>query len=1107
MAENLSYREIQNRIRDKFKGKKQAMKELGIKLNASKNVLIDVLNTFQNRTITTQYTRLQNRATELGYTGRKRASKQTLRNFIAEQENQIVRRYEEEQKRAQELAQEQKRQLRIQRLKLNLDANSFNKLQKMDVRLTDNELERLLTNLGNDRYLLHIYFSDGTTSIVTLREYDFESIMSQTYIAGPDNEFKSDAWEENKAKKIVRFKLEKVENKRMTNVRKNNAFFAYVNNTNIDLSNYQIYTSDQERNNQSCLIYVLEHHSIPKDVINNVLLQIGVGHINTPISKMKSIAELIDKKLVCHFYDENKQRNDMVKWGKKDAEELHFAQYKNHFFVFEEVQYTRLYLDNYVVIEEKFQDHPSKNLVTRITSKNIYSNNPKTINSLQLVVKMMELNMFSPLDIYNVKIDEVKIIPTIANIESDCKLVVPTSNIEESKKLIMYADCESDVNDKYHTPILFGVICNGEYKFNIRKNDLPTKDENDRAFASEIKRSILSFVYKNKIQIGTKIIVYFHNLKYDSSLFKHFYEYAECVKDGQVYSKTYKMNHYTVEFRDSYKHISKPLIEFTDMFKLGVSKKEAIAYRYYTIENINKKKVSIKKYSEFLREEAQKIFLENVYDFLTDEKTFDPQAYYLYYLKHDVEVLSQGMEKYAELMKKVSNLDIHDYLTVSSLGYNFALNQGAFNDCSYVSKGTREYIQEAIKGGRVYANLEYVKKEINEDIEDFDGVSLYPSAMKRLCDEYGLPMGSPKSSKSTDYSFYQSQDYYIVRIKINSINKKQMIPLVSHKVDDSIKYINEINNPLECTVDRITLEDYIRFQDITFEIVDGIYWNEGFNKKLGQVILDLHNERCLHKKSNKPLDGVIKLIMNSIYGKTGQRISEEKTYYIKHDVSEQYIYDHFALIKSVEKTEFFSKITKRYADCGYNLNYVAVMVLSMSKRIMNEVFDVMNTNNLPVFYTDTDSIHMLKKDVEPLGEAYAKQYNRELIGKNLGQFHTDFSMEGCEDVYSTKFIALGSKCYMDVLTGICETTGKEKQDTHIRMKGINKIAFETEVQNRMKSKGLNKIDATIDIYNYLAKGNPIEFVLNPTEFDASFEFGFEGVASRKVGSFKRVLSF
>jgi hypothetical protein len=62
----------------------------------------------------------------------------------------------------------------------------------------------------------------------------------------------------------------------------------------------------------------------------------------------------------------------------------------------------------------------------------------------------------------------------------------------------------------------------------------------------------------------------------------------------------------------------------------------------------------------------------------------------------------------------------------------------------------------------------------------------------------------------------------------------------------------------------------------------------------------------------------------------------------------------------------------------------------MSKRIMNEVMCTAEDLGIRIFYQDTDSMHIDMNRLNDLAIEYKSRFGRELIGKNLGQFHNDF---------------------------------------------------------------------------------------------------------------------
>lgn len=66
-------------------------------------------------------------------------------------------------------------------------------------------------------------------------------------------------------------------------------------------------------------------------------------------------------------------------------------------------------------------------------------------------------------------------------------------------------------------------------------------------------------------------------------------------------------------------------------------------------------------------------------------------------------------------------------------------------------------------------------------------------------------------------------------------------------------------------------------------------------------------------------------------------------------------------------------------------------MLSMSGRIMNEVFHITERWDIPVFYQDTDSIHIDNSRFADLADEFRKVPGRELIGSELGPFHSDIT--------------------------------------------------------------------------------------------------------------------
>ena len=78
----------------------------------------------------------------------------------------------------------------------------------------------------------------------------------------------------------------------------------------------------------------------------------------------------------------------------------------------------------------------------------------------------------------------------------------------------------------------------------------------------------------------------------------------------------------------------------------------------------------------------------------------------------------------------------------------------------------------------------------------------------------------------------------------------------------------------------------------------------------------------------------------------------------------------------------------------FNYVYCGVGIVSMSKGIMNKVFDVSNDCGVKIYHQYTYSIHLNYDDVDKTVKIYTQQYNQDLVGDGLGNFHVDFSMDG-----------------------------------------------------------------------------------------------------------------
>ena len=169
---------------------------------------------------------------------------------------------------------------------------------------------------------------------------------------------------------------------------------------------------------------------------------------------------------------------------------------------------------------------------------------------------------------------------------------------------------------------------------------------------------------------------------------------------------------------------------------------------------------------------------------------------------------------------------------------------------------------------------------------------------------------------------------------------------------------------------------------------------------------------------------------------------------------------------------------------------------------MNRVICTAHEEKMKIYYTDTDSMLIDEDYVQPLAEIYKQKYGRELIGKNLGQFHTDFDFKGMDDVRSIGLVVLGKKCYLNKLEGT-DKEGTKQYSWHMRLKGISTDAIDHYLS---KQKEINPDYDEWAMYTDLHKGESIQFDMNVNN-KVRFEKGNDEEYSTFTGNFKRTVKF
>ena len=657
-----------------------------------------------------------------------------------------------------------------------------------------------------------------------------------------------------------------------------------------------------------------------------------------------------------------------------------------------------------------------------------------------------------------------------------------------------------------------------------------------------MNNQMFSFYGKNCIRrflerLPNNTLAIAHNLSYDFSFIINYLTiiYSNpIIKNSRVLQLTgaYKVIVYKdhkaqdqlnrITFKDSYAIITKPLKLFPEMFQLDSGRKEVFPYNYYNSTNTQQIYGNINEALEFIPINDQQQFLTNLeeLDCIKDDNQFNMRTYAEFYCEQDVRILQEGFMKFRQLLLNQFNLDAFNFVSISSIANRYMeLNCYWKNNNLYDLANTpRDFISRCIIGGRCM--LADNTKSINEQepLVDFDAVSLYPSAINRLYLLEGMPQVLQPNQLNSNYLlshlFEEEQveptnerfiSGFFIEAQIVHVGIKRHFPLIvwNHDINNEPEHERSTNDTCLMYMDHITFQDLINFQHCIIQPIRGYYYSDKRDYLCRQVIANLFNLRLKYKAEKNPLQEIIKLILNSIYGKTILKPIDEQYKFIQKNKLNKYIINRYNYIKEITGTDGSTRaiakeikpFNKHFTFCPFGVN-----VLSMSKRIMSEVIYTLEDLGFIPKYTDTDSFFVEQRALPLLEKEFKKRYGRELIGKNLGQFHCDSPEFGStKDMpFITRSVFVMKKCY------VCQLLNNKQEIAFvIRLKGVipdvivhkaNQL-FPNDIQCNYEdglvypipSASDNNEYSIIHLYKQLFNGQSIEFDLATSKLHPCFD--------------------
>tara|TARA_R110002153_G_scaffold143214_3_gene294306 strand:+ start:1356 stop:4838 length:3483 start_codon:yes stop_codon:yes gene_type:complete len=908
-------------------------------------------------------------------------------------------------------------------------------------------------------------------------------------------------------------------------------FFKWYNLTHYDLNHLDIRKEGFVDYSENCLLIALKNAGLSPNKCNKFKSITTNGII--PTCKLSKISIALDicidvRKILIGKTCSSKQ---MI-YGDKTKDKYKLGLIDNHYFAYLKSTNTRFSLEHY----DEIKHINNCNEISAFRPNGTYKKDKKAfINTFDLVKILLEQKdkLLKPIP-YDIMTctpyfdKEMNSDELFEPDNTDLKInkMVKTDN---SKSYLVFFDCETITKGDKHEAYLLCVITEDNIKKSFKGKDC------GKYFIEWLKR-----LGNRKIQLVA------HNLKYDFSfIWEYIFGLNPLISGnrllgggGILYSEKY--GKIELVFQDSYNMISCKLSKFGSMFNLK-NRKEFMPYSAYNLTSVTEltKLDTIYKCKEFKTQEDKDLFYNNCIEWKciiikNDKEYIDLVEYSKRYCEIDCILLKQGYESFKEQIMKVCKLNIKNYCTSASIAHDFMILQGVYEGSYSISGIVRAFIQKCVYGGKVMTrrNEKFI---IEKETADYDCTSEYPSAMVEM---KGVLMGKPKllQKEHLNKEFLDSVDGYFVKVLCKNNSKKILdFPMLSYLDENGIRQYSNDTKDKFYYLDKTMLEDAINFLGLDFEYNCGYYYNEGRNPQIRKTIRQLFNKRLLHKNKlvlvdneeftftvkeildgtrnrfikecedeNKNvkciknnLENVYKLLMNSAYGKSLLKPIDTQGKILKNDKIDSYVCKNYNFVKSIIKLnskvsqlKTINPINEHFNNC-----YFGVEVLSMAKRIMSRVMITAEDMKIPMYYTDTDSIHIDYDGVEKLEFEYKKRFGKVLKGKNLGQFHIDFELKGAESntIKSKKSIYLGKKCYLDILEGY-DKKGNKITGQHVRMKGIPNTCLEY-YSNKLYNGSM------FDMYSNLYNNKAIKFDLLCE--DNSIKFAYDGFDVKSLGYYKK----
>ena len=340
----------------------------------------------------------------------------------------------------------------------------------------------------------------------------------------------------------------------------------------------------------------------------------------------------------------------------------------------------------------------------------------------------------------------------------------------------------------------------------------------------------------------------------------------------------------------------------------------------------------------------------------------------------NIREFAKSVNNIMKTIREKLHVDIMNYSTLPKLAIASAIQFGVFDGIYEVSGVVQSFAKKCVHGGIIKTLFDGCFSIKN--VTCFDINSSYGTSMNQM---QGIPIGKPKV-------FYNEipndSCYSLIQCKISNIRNDKLGKFTF--INDGINFI-----------DSILLEEIHKYIDCDIEIINGYYWNEGFNNRINEFSQLLYNLRSI-----EGLNKFGKNLLSSLYGKSLQSNVIYKNVIVQKSEIGKYIAENGNFIYEIinKKNHYEVKIIK-CINISYSIPTFGIMVLSESRKRLNNIINYCNENSINIYSIKTDSFVIDDENVDKFTEVFP-------IGDKLGELKIEYSAKYIKFTSNTTYKAI-----------------------------------------------------------------------------------------------------